>query len=175
MDTDVVKLQQGIAVDVAAMVAPLLDAQGAEPSQKVVVMADPRSNSVLLRSSSPAAPVWRGSWWRSWTAPRESGNLHVVYLRNAQANQLAGVLRGVVAGRAMRRQWAAMKASRHCLAMQAVPHRRSRRNRSRPRPEAMRWNRSGWTRAGVTRSMREAPASARTASRCRRTWPPTRC
>ena len=53
MDTDVVKLQQGIAVDVAAMVAPLLDAQGAEPGQKVVVMADPRSNSVLLRSSSP--------------------------------------------------------------------------------------------------------------------------
>ncbi len=34
MDTDVVKLQQGIAVDVAAMVAPQLDAQGAEPSQR---------------------------------------------------------------------------------------------------------------------------------------------
>lgn len=31
-------------------------------------------------------------------AQDESGNLHVVYLRNAQANQLAGVLRGVVAG-----------------------------------------------------------------------------
>ena len=72
MDTDVVKLQQGIAVDVAAMVSPLLDAQGAEPGQKVVVMADPRSNSVLLRSSSRAAPAWRGSWWKSWTVPRTS-------------------------------------------------------------------------------------------------------
>ncbi|MDG9987669.1 type II secretion system secretin GspD [Stenotrophomonas sp. GD04024] len=99
MDTDVVKLQQGIAVDVAAMVAPLLDAQGAEPSQKVVVMADPRSNSVLLRSSSSGRTrLARQLVEKLDKAQDESGNLHVVYLRNAQANQLAGVLRGVVAG-----------------------------------------------------------------------------
>lgn len=99
MDTDVVKLQQGIAVDVAAMVAPLLDAQGAEPGQKVVVMADPRSNSVLLRSSSPGRTrLARRLVEKLDRAQDESGNLHVVYLRNAQANQLAGVLRGVVAG-----------------------------------------------------------------------------
>ncbi|WP_372483708.1 type II secretion system secretin GspD [Stenotrophomonas sepilia] len=99
MDTDVVKLQQGIAVDVAAMVSPLLDAQGAEPGQKVVVMADPRSNSVLLRSSSPGRTrLARQLVEKLDRAQDESGNLHVVYLRNAQANQLAGVLRGVVAG-----------------------------------------------------------------------------
>lgn len=99
MDTDVVKLQQGIAVDVAAMVAPLLDAQGGEPGQKVVVMADPRSNSVLLRSSSPGRTrLARQLVEKLDRAQDESGNLHVVYLRNAQANQLAGVLRGVVAG-----------------------------------------------------------------------------
>jgi len=99
MDTDVVKLQQGIAVDVAAMVAPLLDAQGAEPGQKVVVMADPRSNSVLLRSSSPGRTrLARQLVEKLDRAQDESGNLHVVYLRNAQATQLAGVLRGVVAG-----------------------------------------------------------------------------
>lgn len=99
MDTDVVKLQQGIAVDVAALVAPLLDAQGAEPGQKVVVMADPRSNSVLLRSSSPGRTrLARQLVEKLDRAQDESGNLHVVYLRNAQANQLAGVLRGVVAG-----------------------------------------------------------------------------
>ncbi len=99
MDTDVVKLQQGIAVDVAAMVAPLLDAQGAEPAQKVVVMADPRSNSVLLRSSSPGRTrLARQLVEKLDKAQDESGNLHVVYLRNAQATQLAGVLRGVVAG-----------------------------------------------------------------------------
>lgn len=99
MDTDVVKLQQGIAVDVAAMVASLLDAQGAEPGQKVVVMADPRSNSVLLRSSSPGRTrLARQLVEKLDRAQDESGNLHVVYLRNAQATQLAGVLRGVVAG-----------------------------------------------------------------------------
>ncbi len=99
MDTDVVKLQQGIAVDVAAMVSPLLDAQGNEPNQKVVVMADPRSNSVLLRSSSPARTrLARQLVEKLDRAQDESGNLHVVYLRNAQATQLAKVLRGVVAG-----------------------------------------------------------------------------
>lgn len=99
MDTDVVKLQQGIAVDVAAMVAPLLDAQGSEPTQKVVVMADPRSNSVLLRSSSPGRTrLARQLVEKLDRAQDESGNLHVVYLRNAQAVQLAAVLRGVVAG-----------------------------------------------------------------------------
>ncbi len=99
MDADVVKLQQGIAVDVAAMVSPLLDAQGNEPTQKVVVMADPRSNSVLLRSSSPARTrLARQLVEKLDRAQDESGNLHVVYLRNAQATQLAKVLRGVVAG-----------------------------------------------------------------------------
>jgi len=99
MDTDVVKLQQGIAVDVAAMVAPLLDVQGSETLQKVVVMADPRSNSVLLRSSSPGRTrLARQLVEKLDHAQDESGNLHVVYLRNAQATQLAGVLRGVVAG-----------------------------------------------------------------------------
>ena len=82
MDTDVVKLQQGIAVDVAAMVAPLLDAQGAEPGQKVVVRADPRSNSVLLRSSSPG---------RTRLARQLVEKLD-------RAQDVAGVLRGVVAG-----------------------------------------------------------------------------
>ncbi|WMJ69400.1 type II secretion system secretin GspD [Stenotrophomonas sp. 24(2023)] len=99
MDTDVVKLQQGIAVDVAAMVSPLLDAQGSEPTQKVVVMADPRSNSVLLRSSSPGRTrLARQLVEKLDRAQDESGNLHVVYLRNAQAVQLAAVLRGVAAG-----------------------------------------------------------------------------
>ncbi|WP_312320899.1 type II secretion system secretin GspD [Stenotrophomonas sp.] len=99
MDTDVVKLQQGIAVDVAAMVSPLLDAQGNEAAQKVVVMADPRSNSVLLRSSSPARTrLARQLVEKLDRAQDESGNLHVVYLRNAQATALSKVLRGVVAG-----------------------------------------------------------------------------
>lgn len=176
MDTDVVKLQQGIAVDVAAMVAPLLDAQGAEPTQKVVVMADPRSNSVLLRSSSPGRTrLARQLVEKLDRAQDESGNLHVVYLRNAQANQLAGVLRGVVAGQS---DAPAMGSNEGITPLPGDASRstpRSRRSRSRPSPEAMRWNRSAWIRAAVTRSMQEAPASARTASRYRRTWPPTRC
>ncbi|KAG1550274.1 hypothetical protein G6F50_013292 [Rhizopus delemar] len=101
MDTDVVKLQQGIAVDVAAMVAPLLDAQGAEPSQKVVVMADPRSNSVLVRSGSPARTrLARDLILKLDAQQHRAGNLHVVYMRNAQATRIAEVLGGLLTGQA---------------------------------------------------------------------------
>ncbi|WZB75703.1 secretin N-terminal domain-containing protein [Achromobacter insuavis] len=53
--TEVVKIRQGIAVDIAGMASELLDTQqGGDPSQRVAVVADPRANSVILRSSSPA-------------------------------------------------------------------------------------------------------------------------
>ncbi|NBF18600.1 type II secretion system protein GspD, partial [Pseudomonas sp. Fl4BN2] len=45
IDTDVVAVQNGIAVDIATMVAELLDTQGADPTQKISVIGDPRSNS----------------------------------------------------------------------------------------------------------------------------------
>ena len=52
--TEVVKIRQGIAVDIAGMASELLDAQRNEdPSQRVVVVADPRANSVVVRSGSP--------------------------------------------------------------------------------------------------------------------------
>ena len=52
--TEVVKVRQGIAVDIAGMASELLDAQRNEdPSQRVVVVADPRANSVIVRSGSP--------------------------------------------------------------------------------------------------------------------------
>ncbi|WP_279636744.1 secretin N-terminal domain-containing protein, partial [Pseudomonas aeruginosa] len=51
-DTDVVPIQNGIAVDIASTVSELLDSQGsggAEQGQKTVVLADPRSNSIVIR------------------------------------------------------------------------------------------------------------------------------
>ena len=53
IDTDVVAVQNGIAVDIAAMVSELLEGQGNDPTQKITVLGDPRSNSIIIRAGSP--------------------------------------------------------------------------------------------------------------------------
>ena len=39
----------------------LLDTQGNDPTQRIAVVADPRSNSVLVRAGIPRAPSWRAN------------------------------------------------------------------------------------------------------------------
>ena len=98
--TEVVKVRQGIAVDIAGMASELLEAQRNEdPSQRVVVVADPRANSVIVRSGSPGrAKLARDLIRQLDSSQTDPDNLHVVYLRNAQATHLARVLRGVLTG-----------------------------------------------------------------------------
>ena len=54
IDTDVVPVRSGIASDIAVLAPQLLDTQGNDPTQRIAVVADPRSNSVLVRAGSPA-------------------------------------------------------------------------------------------------------------------------
>ncbi|NIF27589.1 type II secretion system protein GspD [Pantoea sp. Tr-811] len=99
IDTDVVPIQNGIASDVASMVSELLDSQGADPTQKISVLGDPRSNSVVIRASSPErTQLARDLIFKLDNAQSNPGNLHVVYLRNAQADKLAQSLRGLLTG-----------------------------------------------------------------------------
>ncbi|MGR3889714.1 type II secretion system secretin GspD [Pseudomonas sp. 1152_12] len=99
IDTDVVKVQNGIAVDIAAMVAELLDTQGADQTQKINVIGDPRSNSIIIRSGSPErTELARNLIYKLDNAQSNPSNMHVVYLRNAQAGKLAQSLRGLLTG-----------------------------------------------------------------------------
>ncbi len=99
IDTDVVPVQNGIAADIASMVSELMDVQGADPTQKVSVIGDPRSNSIILRTGSPErTELARQLIYKLDNAQNNPSNLHVVYLRNAQANKLAGALRGLLTG-----------------------------------------------------------------------------
>jgi|GEM_PF-59286 len=99
LDTDVVKVSNGVAVDIAALANELLQGAGSEAKRDIVVLADPRSNSVIIRSSSPArTSLARDLVSKLDSAQDDPGNLHVVYLRNARASYLSGVLRGLLTG-----------------------------------------------------------------------------
>ncbi len=71
----------------------------ADSSQRFMLMADARTNSLLLRTNSPE----RISRVRELAAKLDvqtsaPGNIHVVYLKNAEAAKLAVTLRAVLSG-----------------------------------------------------------------------------
>lgn len=100
--TDVVPIRHGVALDVAALANQLLNGRSrTDPTSQVVVVADPRSNSVLLRAGNPDKLALARNLIQRIDRPETgTGNLHVVYLRNAQATHLAEVLRGALDGAA---------------------------------------------------------------------------
>ncbi len=101
-DGDVVPLQYALAVDVAPLVQRLVEpAQGGatDPGQRVTVLADPRTNTIVLRATSPARIASaKGLIARLDVPTATAGNIHIVNLKNAEAGKLAQVLRSVISG-----------------------------------------------------------------------------
>ncbi|MCB5364381.1 type II secretion system secretin GspD [Pusillimonas sp. CC-YST705] len=99
LSTDVIPIRHGVALDVAALALQLLEGKSGDASQQIMVVADPRSNAVLVRATSPERlKLARDLIERIDSPESRAGNLHVVYLRNAQATHLAEVLRGALTG-----------------------------------------------------------------------------
>lgn len=96
----VVPLHNANALDIAPQIAKMLDpgAIGAsDPSLKVSVVADPRTNSLMLRASNAQRLASAVQLSKQLDAPTSMpGNIHVVPLRNADATQLAKTLRGML-------------------------------------------------------------------------------
>ncbi|HQD82028.1 MAG TPA: secretin N-terminal domain-containing protein, partial [Quisquiliibacterium sp.] len=105
-EVEVIRIRHALASEVAVAVARMIDdsnrgGAGAQvdPGQRVTVLADPRINSVLVRASSLAKVNLAKSLISRLDQPStRPGNIHVVYLRNAEAVRLAQVLRGVLSG-----------------------------------------------------------------------------
>lgn len=102
-DPVLIPLQYASAVDVAATVnrlfAEVSQAQGAavvEPIQRLTVLADTRSNSLLVRSGDPSRLTQLRKFVTILDSPTNAGgNIHVVYLKNAEAVKLAETLRAI--------------------------------------------------------------------------------
>ena len=96
-DLDVVPVRYAVASDVAAMVSRLMEPAPGGDSGRVSVLADPRTNSVVVRAPSAAKANLAKSLIAKLDQPTaEAGNVHVVYLKNADATKLAQTLRAVV-------------------------------------------------------------------------------
>lgn len=103
-ELDVVRLEYAIAMDLATTINRLLDNTGtagtaAQPDQgRVTVLAEARTNSLIIRAPNAARATLARTLIAKLDQPTTlPGNVHVVYLRNAEATKLAQVLRAVVA------------------------------------------------------------------------------
>ena len=104
-DTALIRLEHVSAVDVAQSLGRLMGdgaaAAGQPGGARLQIVPDVRSNSLLVRSDNPA----RIQTLRTLVAGLDvagaaGGNIHVVYLRNAEAVKLAETLRGILSGEA---------------------------------------------------------------------------
>ncbi|WP_051378770.1 type II secretion system secretin GspD [Derxia gummosa] len=100
-ELEVIPLKFGLAVDMAALLTRMVDDSQrggqTDPGQKVTIVADQRSNALLLRASSKA----RADSVRNLVAKLDipsagRGNINVVYLKNADAVKLAATLRAII-------------------------------------------------------------------------------
>jgi general secretion pathway protein D len=113
-DVEIIPLQHAIAADLAPLVARLIDsgasgaAGAATPGQsdtsfKTTLLAEPRSNALVLRAANPARVSQVRALVQKLDQPpapgssAASGNIHVVYLKNADATKLATTLRAAMA------------------------------------------------------------------------------
>ena len=110
-DIEVIVLKHALASELAPLVTRLLEpgagggapgpATTADNSFKTTVMAEPRANSLILRAANPARVAQVRSLIDKLDQPSSalaSGNIHVVYLKNAEATKLAVTLRAALTG-----------------------------------------------------------------------------
>ncbi|MBX3655593.1 MAG: type II secretion system secretin GspD [Ramlibacter sp.] len=107
-DVEILPLKHALASDLAPLVMRLIEAGGAtgapaagqaDTSYKTTVVAEPRSNTLVVRAANPA----RLNLVRSLverldqpTSQSAAGNIYVVYLKNADAAKLAVTLRAAL-------------------------------------------------------------------------------
>jgi general secretion pathway protein D len=111
-DVEVIALKHAIAVDLAPLVTRLIEpgsnpnAAASAPGQtgaeyKTTLLAEPRSNTLILRAANPARAALVRALVDKLDQPgssNPSGNIHVVYLKNADATKLATTLRAAISG-----------------------------------------------------------------------------
>ncbi|MGC4061173.1 MAG: type II secretion system secretin GspD [Aquabacterium sp.] len=106
-DMEAIPLQYAIAADLAPVVTKLADgtasgAPGGAGGQTTMVLADPRTNTLMVRAPNPARMQLVRNLIQRLDRPGSAGiggsGIHVIYLKNADAVKLAQVLRAAFPG-----------------------------------------------------------------------------
>jgi general secretion pathway protein D len=102
-DVEIIPIKHGLAMEVATVVNRVLDegaraaGQAVDAGQRISVLAEPRTNSLILRAPSPARLALAKTLIAHLDKPALTpGNINVVYLRNAEATRLAPLLRAII-------------------------------------------------------------------------------
>lgn len=115
-DVEIIPLQHAVAGDLVPLLSRLIEgggaAQGGTPaaaqgqadtSFKTTLLAEPRSNAIVVRAANPARVAQVRTLVAKLDQPAApgssaaTGNIHVVYLKNADAAKLATTLRAAMA------------------------------------------------------------------------------
>ena len=111
-DVEIIPIKNASANDIAPLVSRLLESSApgtaatAESSYRTTVIAESRSNSLIVRAANAARMGLVRSLVQNLDQPMmngangAAGNIYVVYLKNADATKLATVLRAALAGNA---------------------------------------------------------------------------
>lgn len=101
-DVAVIPLKHASALDLASTVGRLMSDGGAagagDQSQRVTIVPDTRANVLLVRSDNPARISAARQLVSVLDQPGAAGNIHVIYLKNADATKVAQTLRDVLSG-----------------------------------------------------------------------------
>ncbi|CAM3397831.1 type II secretion system secretin GspD [Polaromonas hydrogenivorans] len=109
-DVELIPVRYASVTDIAPLLTRLLDSSAggvaatAEASYKTTVLAEPRSNSLIVRAANGARLELVKSLLKTLDTPTlngpngDAGNIYVVYLKNADAANLATVLRAAMTG-----------------------------------------------------------------------------
>ena len=109
-NVELLPVRYASATDIAPLLTRLLDNSAgggvatAEASYKTAILAEPRSNSLIVRAANGARLELVKSLLKTLDTPTlngpngDAGNIYVVYLKNADATNLATVLRASMMG-----------------------------------------------------------------------------
>ena len=102
----VIPIRHASAIDLATMLNTLYGATSGsaapgDSSQRVSILADSRANSLIVSSENPGKVARIRALIETLDQPTAAaGNIHVVYLKNADAATVARTLRSIVTGEA---------------------------------------------------------------------------